>query len=58
MINQHSPQQVVKGSNPVIKLNQALEKFPIAKTDRESLIVLHKSLKSLLSKVEETLDIS
>lgn len=58
IINQHSPQQADKASNHVKKLNQSLEKFPVAKTDRESLMVLHKSLKSLLSKVEETLDIS
>lgn len=58
IINQHSPQQVGKASSPVTKLNQSLEKFPVAKTDRESLMVLHKSLKSFLSKVEETLDIS
>lgn len=58
IINQHSPQQAGKVSSPVTKLNQSLEKFPVAKTDRESLMVLHKSLKSLLSKVEETLDIS
>lgn len=58
IIAQHSPQQTGKASNHVKKLNQSLEKFPVAKTDRESLIVLHKNLKSLLSKVEETLDIS
>jgi len=58
IINQHSPQQASKASNYVTKLNQSLEKFPVSKTDRESLMVLHKSLKSLLSKVEEKLDVS
>ncbi len=58
IINQHSPQQASKASNYVTKLNQSLEKFPVSKTDRESLMVLHKSLRSLLSKVEEKLDVS
>ena len=58
IINQHSPQQASKASNYVTKLNQSLEKFPVSKTDQESLMVLHKSLKSLLSKVEEKLDVS
>ena len=58
IINHYSPQQTSKASNYVIKLNQSLEKFPVSKTDRESLMVLHKSLKSLLSKVEEKLDVS
>ena len=58
LISQHTSQQVVNSSTPAIKLSQSLEKFPVAKADRESLQALHKSLRALILKVEETLGIS
>lgn len=58
IINQYASKQEGKGSSLVVKLNRSLENFPVTKTDRESLEILRESLKSLLVKVEETLDIS
>lgn len=57
-IKQHGSQQPVNGTNPTIKLSRSLEKFPVDEADQESLLVLHKTLKAILSKVEETLGIS
>jgi ParB family chromosome partitioning protein len=58
IINHYNSQQTINSSSPAIKLSQTLEKFPVAEADRESLIALHKSLKSLILKVEDTLGIS
>lgn len=54
IINQYNSQQP-SSSNSAIKLSQSLEKFSVAQADRKSLIALHKSLKSLILKVENTL---
>lgn len=58
IINHYNSQQTTNSSSPAIKLSQTLEKFPVAEANRESLIALHKSLKSLILKVEDTLGIS
>lgn len=58
IINHYNSQQTINSSSPAIKLSQTLEKFPVAEADRESLIALHRSLKSLILKVEDTLGIS
>lgn len=52
---QYGSQQPVNGTNPIIKLSRSLEKLPVNEADQESLLTLHKSLKTMLSKVEETL---
>jgi ParB family transcriptional regulator, chromosome partitioning protein len=56
-IKQHGSQQPINGTNPTIKLSRSLEKFPVDEADQESLLVLHKTLKAMLSKVEKTLGI-
>lgn len=58
IINQYASKQGDKGSSLAVKLNRSLENFPVTKTDRESLEILRENLKSLLVKVEATLDIS
>jgi ParB family chromosome partitioning protein len=55
IIHQTNPQQVPGPSNSAVKLSLLLEKFTVAKADREGLIVLQKSLKSLLAKIEDVL---
>jgi len=56
-LDQHNPEGALDSSKPALKLSQSLDKFSVAKMDRESLLALHKSLKSLLAKVEDTLGV-
>lgn len=57
-ISHYNSGQTINSFNPAIKLSQSLEKFPVVEADTESLISLHRSLKSLILKVEDTLGIS
>lgn len=57
LLNQYNLESTGSTSSPTVKLRRSLEKFSVTEADKESLLALHDSLKSLLFKVEETLGV-
>lgn len=58
ILEQHNPESANSASSSAVKLRRSLEKFSVTEADKESLIALQDSLKSLLSRIEETLGAS
>jgi ParB family chromosome partitioning protein len=58
ILEQYNPEAISSTPSPTVKLRRSLEKFSVAEADKESLMALHDSLKSLLLRVEETLGMS